>query len=332
MTTPHPTSERQSLEDALDHARQAGDISTEAALLLKLGDRARHECEYELAQGLYAQSWDAYQRIHDLRGQAQALRCLAPIYYTLSRRDLAEIYFEQAIRLYEQTGDLAEVTVILHQLVDLHHGHPPDYAAQSSYYKRAIAHYETLNEPHKIADVFMRLGQMALVQRLYVLSAHYYVQGVAFYQACGRTDECRAAYEYLGDVLIQLHAFDLAKNAYSQALDLSPSDQRCLMQLAFISAITGKLTEGRAYAQQAFVLNEGKRDLDSLHKYIDNRHMWARLVYRIHPEEARQTLAEALDFAYKHPAEDLSIDIILRDLAAIDNKDPKGIERFLNGR
>lgn len=325
------------LQLKLDQARQTGDAATEATLLLQLGDLARDELEYEIAQGLYAQAWDVYEKLRDLRGQAQALTCLAPIHYFLSRRDLAQMYFEQAVALCEQVGDLEGAADILHKLADLQHGHPPDYAAQSGYYKRAIAHYETLNQPLKSADVISRLGQNAATERNYVLAAQYYAQEVALReQHGGDPGRHYAAQEHLGYVLLPLGSFALAREAYLRALSLAHpgypiQKQHCLMQLAFISVVLSKIDEGRAYAQQAFVIDERKTDPIYLRERIENRRMWARLVHHTNPEEARQMLTMALAFAQEHPDQEYYIDTLQRDFAALDSDDPEAIKRFRSG-
>lgn len=64
--------DRPTLEADLERYRQSGDFAVQAETLFALGEIAKREEEYSLAQGLYGQAWAAYEQLGDKQGVAKA--------------------------------------------------------------------------------------------------------------------------------------------------------------------------------------------------------------------------------------------------------------------
>jgi tetratricopeptide (TPR) repeat protein len=184
---------RATLEDDLDRARQTGDASAEAALLLQLGNLARDKESYDFALALHGQSWDAAQRAGDLQGQAAALCALLEDYvqdwmnsYNAQTRLIALTLCGDVQALYEQLGDTqgqarswaarADVMTLAQD------------AAKTALYEQARAVYVQYGNLAGQAHILTRLGWIYARQRHNTEAIDCFERAVSLYEQVGDSE------------------------------------------------------------------------------------------------------------------------------------------------
>lgn len=230
MTSFNPPKTRANIEADLTLARQNSDFATEAACLIALGDMAKENEEYNLAQGLYGQAWAAYEKVGDHRQTVQAILSLTDVFIRLSWDEvnfeaafLAPILCNRALKVAEEAQDFAVQGRVWKVKADLISFDFENREIKQATYEHALKLCELGCDVVGQADAMMQLGIGYLMER----QADSYQQAEARFSNAlhlYRKADCRegeaSALVRLAEVSGSLKDITAKKSYYKQALKL----------------------------------------------------------------------------------------------------------------
>jgi tetratricopeptide (TPR) repeat protein len=222
---------RQTLESELDHARNMGDASSEASLLLQLASIAREEEEYALAQGLYGQAWAAYERAGDTAGQSCAMRLICDS--ILKHRDLepdfvdplfyAEAFLRQALEMahaaheYEEEGyGLLKLSGVIRLRFD-------EMDQRWQLVEKALACFERIGNLEAQAEAVSHLAKLASVNRFSkgkTRAIQLYKHAVELYEHTGPSLGKAETLKWYGTQLVESAGYEQGYLYLKQALSI----------------------------------------------------------------------------------------------------------------
>jgi tetratricopeptide (TPR) repeat protein len=164
MTHSHPSKPRAEIQTDLALSRQNGDAATEAACLIALGDIAKENEEYDLAQGLYGQAWAAYKHIGDRPGQTKALFALADLTTRdatiLNNRTDQNVFYQEAVNLAKDFEDISGQGTIWLAWADFLVYMESPWETVRLFRQNALACFEKTNDMPGQGDALFALAKM----------------------------------------------------------------------------------------------------------------------------------------------------------------------------
>ncbi len=215
----NPEDGRRLAEQAVEHARAAGDVDLELRALLVLCEHYA-ERDHAAAQAMLTQAGALLPRAKRGGLRAGMLSCEGEIQEALGENAKALATYERAVSVAEAAGDdemLANAAYLRGWL----RGVLGDYALGLNDLRRAIALYESLALPEHartavsgIATVYNRMGDYAQAQ-------HYYEQTLKAQLAAGTQREAIVTLYNIGRTRENLRQWDGARNDFATALEMS---------------------------------------------------------------------------------------------------------------
>lgn len=133
--------------------RQAELIGSAAVIALGRSD-------HDTARALYEQARPLYQRVGDVRGEANCIEGLGDIALACRDHGAAQALYGQARPQYQRVGDVLGEANCIKGLGDIALARS-DHDTAWTFYKQALALYSRISEPYSIGMTLRRLAGMA---------------------------------------------------------------------------------------------------------------------------------------------------------------------------
>jgi tetratricopeptide (TPR) repeat protein len=227
MLPSHPSKSRADLEADLALARQDSDFAAEAACLVALGDIAKENEEYDLAQGLYGQAWASYEKAGDQSKTVQAILSLTDVYARLAWDEenfeaafFARCFCDQALRIAEQAQDYAAQGRTMKIKADLIRFDVAEREIKQSIYEHALKLCKQGGDLEGQANAIMQLGIIQMEPGTYEQAKILFSSALNLYQQAYCNEGAASALVRLGEVAGCQQRTLTKKNYYTSALKI----------------------------------------------------------------------------------------------------------------
>lgn len=227
MTSFNPPKTRANIEADLTLARQNSDFATEAACLIALGDMAKENEEYNLAQGLYGQAWAVYEKLHDQRQTVQAILALVNVFSELRWKNedfetlfIARSLCDEALKTAEQTHDYASQGRVWKVKADLMSDEFWSQKLKRPIYTKAIQLCEQGHDPVGQADAIMRLGSIEMESHTYEQARTLFGRALHLYRQNNHYEGQANALSYLAAVADRQCDINAKKSYYAHTVSV----------------------------------------------------------------------------------------------------------------
>jgi tetratricopeptide (TPR) repeat protein len=197
--------DRSPLEADLRRYRQNGDFAAQAVTLFILAEIAYEEQEYNIAQGLYAQAWAAYEQVGDTLSVAKAAQRTISAMWHFWREDPNDFSHADdrmnVIRMHELALALNIEAGNIHGQADIYmimgtsHFYNQDITRQTL--NHALACYRVLEDLANQAEIYSHLA------RVYDFGDDYRFnleQALKLYEQIGNKEQAAYKYTELADL------------------------------------------------------------------------------------------------------------------------------------
>jgi predicted ATPase/class 3 adenylate cyclase len=158
--------------------------ATRAAALNALGNMARHQGEYTLAQSAYEESVAIRRELDDRPGVAGSLSNLGVVAALEGDFAVARAFFEESLRIRLALGDQLDIANS-HQNLGRCAAHQRDYTAARSHFAECLAISQLIGNRRGVASALIELGKLAEQQSGYAAARTSYESGLAISRELG---------------------------------------------------------------------------------------------------------------------------------------------------
>lgn len=249
---------------ALGIRQQQGDRRGEARSWLEIGSTAWAMGESQHSPGAYRKALDLFRLLDDLHGQARALNYLGLV---LARKDPRQAlpFYQEALTLFQQTGDSRQEGVVLNNLGGLQGLLGEPHAALSRY-REALAIHQARGDLAQQAAVWNNMGSTYRRTGRLQEALEYFSRSLDARRQLGdRRGEGRVL-NNLGLVSLHLGDLERAERSFHQAL-LAKQEGRdrrgeavTLLNLGFLHAERDQWTRALTSYEQALELQRATSD------------------------------------------------------------------------
>ena len=247
------------LEQSLAIARQIGDKSLEADALHNLGDHLFAQSEFDGAQDKYEQAAKLYQETGSDLSLSRVLTSEGRLQRVHGHPEKALLLYQQALKLQEKVGDRFGTVQSINAMA-VSYSALNEPAKSAEFYQQALAMAEKTGSPHLINFERSRLAGA-------YIELGKYQEGAEILEDLAPKDAEYADFDYLhlGGAYSRLGRFQLAAETESKAIAIAQAAKNwqvlpgALMERAVDEDKLGKRVEALADAQEALHVIEGIR-------------------------------------------------------------------------
>jgi len=208
------------LADTILHAISThGTPAQQANVLLALGMLALDRDIYDLARARFEQALRLFQRTGDVLGQANCILCLGGIALRRSDHTTAGDHYRQALPLYQQVGSLLGEANCIKRLGDMALARS-DLTTAHDRYQQALPLFQQVGDVLGEANCISGLGDIAQNRSEYNTACDHYQQALSLHQQIGSVRGEASCSSNLGDIALARSDYGTAHDYYEQALSL----------------------------------------------------------------------------------------------------------------
>lgn len=245
-------------QHALTLTRAGGLAALEADAVRSLGIVAERRSDFVAARDFLERSLELYRQTGDRRGESRSLNSLGVVAFHQSDHAAARTYYGRALHLKREIGDRHGEGVVLGNLGIVADAQN-DAAAAQAYFEQCLTLCREIDDQEGIGTALAGLGTAALYLGD-VRAAHtYFEQTLELAREIGDREQIGVALAALGNVHLALGDTAAAHTFYDQALELA----RAIGDLRQESSTLAKLGETARY-QGDFARAE-QHSRDALH-------------------------------------------------------------------
>ena len=206
-------------EEALTLARQSGDAETIALALQRLGGVYYYQGTYPRAVELFEAALNTFQQLGNPTGEANCLVNLGSTASIQGDHDRAIQSYNRALAINRQIGERWGVSTCLSNLGTLH-SYLGKYEAARRYFEEGLEIRAEIGDRWGYAACLANLGWTAMLQQEYDQAVQYGVQSLEIYRALGDRRNIANSLCNLAHADAQRGEHALARRAYLEALQL----------------------------------------------------------------------------------------------------------------
>ncbi|QMS90216.1 tetratricopeptide repeat protein [Nostoc edaphicum CCNP1411] len=204
--------------------------------------------------------------------------------------DVAVDYYNKALKIYEDAGDLYRAASDYHHLGRVAQ-EQRQFDVAVDYYNKALKIFEDAGDLYRAASDYHHLGRVAQEQRQFDVAVDYYNKALKIYEDAGDLYSAAREYHHLGMVAQEQRQFDVAVDYYNKALKIfedagdlysAASDYH---QLGMVAQEQRQFDVAVDYYQKTYKVFEQFRDWRKASATLGK---WGRVL------EAQENYAEAL--------------------------------------
>lgn len=237
-----------------------------ASVLMEIGDiyaALPGFADRQLATSYFKQAAEIFAATKQSSQQAEALACLAEVYYWIDDYSQSALHYEQAVQIYQDGNQLLEQAACLQKKGDVHL-QLAELPSAEQCYQRALEINRELENLSGIASCIRSLGDHARLVGDYTLADSRYRSAAPLFKRAQDSLGIANCIQSMGDILLQQGEYRRAQLRYQEALPqyiqlenaLGQAD--CLQGLAHALRLQGNLLSARKYYGKAL---EGYRAL-----------------------------------------------------------------------
>ncbi|MEM7029936.1 MAG: GAF domain-containing protein [Chloroflexota bacterium] len=208
------------LRQSLDAYRTSGDKAGIARGLNELGILTAFQGEYQQAWKYQQQSLEFHQASDDQRGLAQTHRALGVIAFIQKDYALGERYLAQSIDLYQTIGDQFGFAYALGDLGEMAHYQDKETQAHH-YYQQSLNILQAIGDQHGIGINLMNLGELSYEAGHHQQAHDYFQRSLSIFRAIQHQQGISSSFRYLGLLYLKLGQVQEAQRLFGQSLSLA---------------------------------------------------------------------------------------------------------------
>ena len=196
---------RRYMDEALQIARETGDIRMEASVLTSLGNVEYFTADYNAALELFQKALTLHRESGNLHGTAMSLHGLAGVDFRTGKLESARRLYEEALRTSRSHGDSALEAAHLTSLglVALEEG---KFSEARGRFRQSIALQKELGDPTQELINLNNLGMVAQKQGDTTDALRYYCEGLSLAARLGRSSGLRTVAHLLEGISVPLNS------------------------------------------------------------------------------------------------------------------------------
>jgi tetratricopeptide (TPR) repeat protein len=304
-----------SLNEVLEICRnKLKDSVCEANILNSIGLLYSQELDSKAAFENYHQALEIHRKNQDLFGQSESLRGIADLMSKLGKHKEALQHLEEARKLLKDKKNPVQQGLILDEIADVY-GSLGDFQKAINYHKQSRILFSQAGE---MTLESLSIGSIISIYRNFIgdyQQALIYVgEALTLHSKAGDKEQVASTLNQKGDIYIRQGNYQLALDAYNQALEVERSitknpraEARTLGNIALLYNFLGDNKLSISYYNQAL----------DIYRKLDNKKQQARILNYIGSvyhsnrkfDEALESYNQALKLFNK---EDFRFEIVIR--------------------
>jgi tetratricopeptide (TPR) repeat protein len=185
----------------------------------QLGIVAQEQRQFDTAIEYYQKALKIREDAGDLHHAANQYHQLGMVAEEQRRFDTAIEYYQKALKIREDAGDLHNAADEYHQL-GIVAQQQRQFDTAIDYYRKALKIYEDAGDLHNAGSDYHQLGMVAQQQRQFDTAIDYYRKALKIYEDAGDLHNAANQYYQLGMVAEEQRRFDTAIDYYQKALKI----------------------------------------------------------------------------------------------------------------
>ena len=185
-------------------------------------DEAVSRADLEAARVINQEILDELIALNDSSVNDKIAACyhqLGIVAYEQRQFEQARQYYLNALKIFEEAGDLYNAAVGYHELGLLAYGQR-QFEQAEQYYLKTLKIYEDTGDLYQAAYEYHHLGIVAYEQQQFEQAEQYYLKALKIYEDAGDLDKAAMGYHELGIVAYKQRQFEQARQYYFKALKI----------------------------------------------------------------------------------------------------------------
>ncbi|MEH2282867.1 MAG: tetratricopeptide repeat protein [Nostoc sp.] len=213
---------RKVYQQILDELIAVNDSSvngTIATVNHNLGNIAQQQRQFDVAVDYYNKALKIKEDAGDLYSAARDYHQLGMVGELQRQFDVAVDYYNKALKIFEDAGDLYSAASDYHQL-GMVAQEQRQFDVAVDYYNKALKIREDVGDLYSAASDYHHLGRVAQEQRQFDVAVDYYNKALKIFEDAGDLYSAAREYHQLGMVAEEQRQFDVAVDYYNKALKI----------------------------------------------------------------------------------------------------------------
>jgi tetratricopeptide (TPR) repeat protein len=209
-------------QEILDELRTVNDSSVNDKIATanhNLGYIAQEQRQFDVAVDYYNKALKIFEDAGDLYGAATVYHQLGMVAEEQGQFDVAVDYYNKALKISEDAGNFYGAADEYHQL-GIVAQEQGQFDVAVDYYNKALKIFEDAGDLYGAATVYHQLGMVAEKQGQFDVAVDYYNKALKIKEDAGDLYSAAKEYHQLGNVAYQQEQFDLAVDYYNKALKI----------------------------------------------------------------------------------------------------------------
>ncbi|MBN1950695.1 MAG: tetratricopeptide repeat protein [Bacteroidales bacterium] len=210
-----------SARQALDIANRLGKADLKAAAARYMG-QAKLNLEDYFEAKKYLSDALSYLGNENPTWKGDILFYLASSNYYLAEYEESNLYYRQAIEIFEKKGDKRKIAMCK-QNVGLIYHELDDFKSATTYYKDALTLYQEIDNDTNTAAVFQNLGLICYANGEYDQAMKYLNESVAIYSDLDDAQNIAVSYSNMGLIQLSRMEFEKAYGSFRTSYEMFES-------------------------------------------------------------------------------------------------------------
>ncbi|MEH2371174.1 tetratricopeptide repeat protein [Nostoc sp.] len=213
---------RKVYQEILDELIAVNDSSVNEKIAVayhQLGNVAQKQRQFDVAVDYYNKALKIYEDAGDLYSAADEYHQLGMVAEEQRQFDVAVDYYNKALKIKEDAGDLYSAAKKYHHL-GIVAEKQRQFDVAVDYYNKALKIYEDAGDLYSAADDYHHLGIVAEEQQQFDVAVDYYNKALKIKEDAGDFYSAAREYHQLGNVAQKQRQFDVAVDYYNKALKI----------------------------------------------------------------------------------------------------------------
>ncbi|MEH2272565.1 MAG: tetratricopeptide repeat protein [Nostoc sp.] len=184
-----------------------------------LGYIAQEQRQFDVAVDYYNKALKIFEDAGDLYSAASDYNQLGRVAQAQRQFDVAVDYYNKALKIFEDAGDLYSAAKDYHHL-GIVAQEQRQFDVAVDYYNKALKIFEDAGDLYSAASDYHHLGMVAQEQRQFDVAVDYYNKALKIFEDAENLYIAAAVYHQLGMVAQAQRQFDVAVDYYNKALKI----------------------------------------------------------------------------------------------------------------